>query len=200
MEITYTNLYGKTLTAQQVASSDIFIKIFKENNRLRKEEFYDRNMLFNTLNYIEFGSSHQDLLALNMGTISIIEIEDTDSNYIKYHSFKYLNGIIKSKGLAVRKTNDVGIMNQTLDLQTNLPIYNKTYKYYEDQTNGYEFKFHYYHSGELTSIIVSNDARKFYEQYKISELNLIPNFEWWDQYSSYYLNAEPVIPNGIVIA
>ncbi|AYN03388.1 hypothetical protein [Flavobacterium sp. 140616W15] len=199
MEITYTNLYGKTLTAQQIESSDIFIKIFKEDNRLRKKEFYENNVLFNQLNYIELGSSHQDLLLQNTELIGIIEIEDIDANYTKFHCFTYFNKILESKELEI-ESNGVIIISQDLNIQTNIPIYNKTYKYYENQEEGYEFEFQYYSSGELASVIVSNRVKQFLEQYRFSELNLIPNFEWWDQYSSYYLNAEPAIPNGIVIA
>ncbi|KFF02228.1 hypothetical protein [Flavobacterium hydatis] len=200
MEITYTNFNEKPLTAQQVASNDRYIKIFKENNSLRKEEYYENNILINTLNYIEFGSPHIDLLLINNESIAIIEIENIDSNYAKYHRFKYHNGIIKSKGLSVYKSNQLCMMTQDLDLQTNLPLYYTTCKYYEDQINGYEFEFNYYNTGQLASVIVSNDAKRFYEQYKSSELELIPNFEWWNQYSSYYLNAEPAVPNEIIIA
>lgn len=199
MEIIYTNLYGKTLTAQQIVSSDIFIKIFKKNNRLRKKEYYENNVLFNQLNYIELGSSHQDLLLQNTELIGIIEIEDIDVNYTKFHCFTYFNKILENKGIEI-ESNGIIIISQDLNIQTNIPIYNKTYKYYEDQNKGYEFEFKYYSSGELASIIVSNREKQFLKQYKFSELNLIPNFEWWDQYSSYYLNAEPVIPNEIVIA
>jgi hypothetical protein len=90
-------------------------------------------------------------------------------------------------------------MSQDLNIETNTPIYNKTYKYYESLKTDYEFKFQYYSSGELARIIVSNKATQFFEEYRLSELNLIPNFEWWDQYSSYYLNAEPAVPSGIII-
>ena len=108
--------------------------------------------------------------------------------------------IIQNKGLSVRTNfNDVAIMYQGLDLQTNLPDYISAFKLYEDKNNGYEFEFKYYPTGELASIIVSNVAISFYEQYRSSELDLIPNFEWWNQYSSYYLNAEPAVPNGIII-
>lgn len=188
MEIEYTNLYGKPINNQQIALTKIYIKIFKQNNRLRKKEYYENNILFNELNYLDFGSSHQDLLALNTKSLGILEMEDISANYTKLHSFVYYNNILEKKGIEIQ-SNKKTIMTQDLDIQTNLPIYNKTYKYYEDQLNGYEFEFKYYDSGELASVIVSNDAINFNEQYKFSELNLIPNFEWWNQYSSYYLNA-----------
>ncbi|MEA9415384.1 hypothetical protein [Flavobacterium sp. PL02] len=198
MEIEYTNLYGKPLTAQQITSSEIYIKIYKENNRLRKKEYYENNILFNELNYLDFGSSHQDLLALHTESLGVLEIEDINANYTKVHSFVYYNNILENKGIEIQ-SNKKTIMTQDLDIQTNLPIYNKTYKYYEDQSSSYEFEFKYYYSGELASVIASNHAKNFNEQYKFSELNLIPNFEWWNQYSSYYLNAEPSVPNEIII-
>lgn len=198
MEIEYTNLYGKPLTAQQIGSSDIFIKVFKENNRLRKREYYENNVLFNELNYIELGSSHQDLLLQDDESIGIIEIEDIDANYTKFNCFTYFNKTLEDKGIEI-ESNGKSIISQDLNIQTNMPIYNKTYKYYENQNTGYKFEFSYYSSGELASIIVLNREEQFLEQYRFSELNLIPNFEWWDQYSSYYLNAEPAIPNGIII-
>lgn len=200
MEISYTNLSGKPLTEQQVQLSEEYIKIFKENNRLKKEEFYDNNIISNTIYYIEFGNSHAELLNLNLEVININEIEDVNSDYTKYHSYQYKNGILKSKGLSVRTNhNDIGIMYEELDLQTNLPIYNTLFKLYEDQNSGYEFEFRYHSTGQLTHIIVSNDSISFYEQYRANEIDLIPHFEWWNQYSSYYLNAEPAVPDGIVI-
>ncbi len=199
MDITYTDYHGNILTEQQMQLAGSYIKVFKENNRLRKEEYYDNNVHASTLHYIELGESHSDLLGLNLELINIIEIEDIDANYTKYYSYGYYNGILESKGLEVRKNENINLMGQELDLQTNLPNYNKTYKYYENKNSGYDFKFKYYPTGELASVIVSNDAISFYEQYRLSELALIPNFEWWDQYSSYYLNAEPAVPNGIII-
>lgn len=197
MKIEYTNFYGKLITEQQLLSSNMYIKVFKENNRLRKKEYYENNLLFNELNFIELGTSHDDLLALDKELIGIIEIEEIDTNYTKFHSFSYFNKNLENKGIEI-ELNGRAIMTQDLNIKTNLPLYNKTYKYYEDK-NGNEFEFKYYNSGELASIIVSNIATQFLEQYKFSELSLIPNFEWWHQYSSYYLNAEPAVPNGIFI-
>jgi hypothetical protein len=199
MDIIYTDYHGNILTEQQMQLAGSYIKVFKENNRLTKEEYYDENNLINTFFYIEFGESHQNLLGLNFDKISINEIEDINLNFIKYHHYGYYQGILKSKGLEVRDNNDFILMSQELNLQTSLPNYNKTYKFFEDKNNGYEFEFKFYPTGELASIIVSNDAISFYEQYRSSELDLIPNFEWWNQYSSYYLNAEPAVPNGIII-
>ena len=179
MEIAYTNFDGRSLSDVQIASNDAYIKVFKDNDNLRKEEYYENNILINTLYYMEFGSSHQNLLSMNNESTKIIEIENIDSNYAKYHRFRYDNGILKNKGLSVYKNNQLCVMTQDLDLQTGLAIYYTTCKYYEDQVNGYEFEFNYYNSGQLASVIVSNDAKKFYEQYKRSELELIPNFEWW---------------------
>jgi hypothetical protein len=198
--IYYTDYNGNLLTEQQLQLADSYIKVFKVDNRLRKEEFYNDGILSSSIYYVEFGSPHNDLLNLNLESISINEIEDVNSNYTKYHSYGYKNGIIQNKGLSVRTNfNDVAIMYQGLDLQTNLPDYNSAFKLYEDKNNGYEFEFNYYPTGELASVIVSNDTISFYEEYRSSELDLIPNFEWWNQYSSYYLNAEPAVPNGIII-
>jgi hypothetical protein len=198
--IYYTDYHGNLLTEQQLQLADSYIKVFKVDNRLRKEEFYNDGILSSSIYYVEFGSPHNDLLNLNLESISINEIEDVNSNYTKYHSYGYKNGIIQNKGLSVRTNfNDVAIMYQGLDLQTNLPDYNSAFKLYEDKNNGYEFEFNYYPTGELASVIVSNDTISFYEEYRSSELDLIPNFEWWNQYSSYYLNAVPAVPNGIII-
>ena len=199
MEIIFTDNNGNILTEKQKQFTDSYIKVYKENNRLRKEEYYDENNLTNTFFYIEFGESHQNLLELNLDKISINEIEDINLNFIKYHHYGYYQGILKSKGLEVRANNNFILMSQELNILTNLPNYNKTYKFYEDKNNGYEFEFKYYPSGELASVRVSNDAISFYEQYRSSELDLIHNFEWWNQYSSYYLNAEPAVPKDIEI-
>ncbi|UUF12761.1 MULTISPECIES: hypothetical protein [Flavobacterium] len=197
MKIEYTDLYGANLTEQEVGLNSIFIKIFKENNRLRKKEYYENNILFNELNYIELGTSHENLLLKNNDLIGIIEIEEIDLNYNKLYCFTYFNRILESKGIEI-ELNGRTIMSQDLDTQTNTPIYNKTYKYYENLKTNYEFKFEYYTSGELIRVIVSNKTTQFFEEYRVSELNLIPDFEWWDQYSSYYLNAEPAIPELII--
>lgn len=201
METTYyTDYHGNLLTEQQMQLADSYIKVFKVDNRLRKEEFYNDSKLLNSFYYIEFGAPHNDLLSLNLESISINEIEDVDSNYTKYHSYGYQNGILEGKGLSVRTNlNGVDILYYKLDLQTNLPVYHSSFKLYEDKNSGYEFEFRYYPTGELASVIVSNDSISFYEQYRSSELDLIPNFEWWNQYSAYYLNAEPAVPNGIII-
>lgn len=199
MEITYTDIDGNLLTEQQIQLAGSYIKVYRENNRLRREEFYYDNEYSSTLHYVEIGESHSDLLASKVGLINIVEIEDIDEYYTKYYGFSYFNGVLKSKGLEVRKHETINLMGQELDLKTNLPIYNKTYKYYVNQNSGFDFVFKYYPTGELAFVIVSNEALSFYEQYKSSELNLIPKFEWWDQYSSYYLNAEPAVPDGIVI-
>ena len=199
MEIRYSNINGKPLTPEQIVSSKIYKKILEENSRLRRVEYYEDNIITDTFYYIEFGTSHQDLLALDQDVIKIIEIEDVDLNYIRHRSFKYYNGLLESKGIEICNSDGYWIITQDLDMQTNLPIYNKTYKYYTDSINGYEFEFSYYSSGELASVVVSNVAINFYEQYKFSELDLIPHFEWWPQYSSYYLNAEPAVPDNMII-
>lgn len=198
MEIKYTNLYGENLTTQQVGLNNIFVKVFKDSNRLRKKEYYENNILFNELNYIELGASHEELLSQNTDSIGIIEIEDLNNNYTKLHCYTYSNNILESKGIEI-ELNGRTIMSQDLDIQTNIPLYNKTYKYYENIKKGYEFKFQYYTSGELARIIVSSKTTHFFEEYRLSELALIPNFEWWAQYSSYYLNAEPEVPNEIIV-
>ena len=199
MEIIFTDNNGNILTEKQKQFTDSYIKVYKENNRLRKEEYYDENNLTNTFFYIELGESHKNLLDLNFEKISINEIEDVNLNYTKYHHYGYYQNILKSKGLEVRDNNDFILLSQEIDLITNQPIYFKTSKFYEDQNSGYEFEFRYYPTGELGSVIVSNDAISFYEQYKFSELELIPSFDWWSLYSSYYLNAEPAVPKDIEI-
>jgi hypothetical protein len=166
---------------------------------MRKEEYYDKNGLFNVLYYIEIGTSHQNLLSFNLDLITIIEIEDINLNYTKFHSYQYINNVLQSKSFSIRTKDDKDLMSQELNILTGLPYYNKTCKYYIDEMNGFEFEFEYHSSGVLVSIIVSNDSISFYEQYRPSELDLIPNFEWWSLYSSYYLNAEPAIPDGILI-
>ncbi|MFC4478823.1 hypothetical protein [Flavobacterium chungangensis] len=198
MEIKYTNLYGENLTTQQVGLNNIFVKVFKDNNRLKKKEYYENNILFNELNYIELGASHEELLSQNNDSIGIIEIEDINDNYTKLHCYTYSNKILESKGIEI-ELNGKTIMSQDIDIQTNIPLYNKTYKYYEDIKTGYEFKFQYYTSGELARIIVSNKTVYFFEEFRLSELALIPNFEWWPQYSSYYLNAQLEVPGEIIV-
>jgi hypothetical protein len=197
MEITFANLQGDTLTNQQAFSVYSYKKIFKENSRLRKVEYYENKILKDTFHYINKGFPHEELLTQNSNLLKIIEIEDIDFNYTRHYSFMYCDNIIEKKGIEISNSNGMWIMTQDLDIDTNLALYGKTYKYYE--VNGYEFEFKYYSSGELASIFVVNDVIKFYEQYRASELNLIPNFEWWNQYSSYYLNAEPAVPNEIII-
>ncbi|WP_281233884.1 hypothetical protein [Flavobacterium gelatinilyticum] len=199
MEITFTNLHGIPLTEQQVSSAYSFKKTFKENNKLRKVEYYDDKILKDTFYYIDKGFSHEELLVQNSNLLKITEIEDIDFNYTRHYSFLYRDSILKEKGIEIINFKDMLIMTQDLDMETNLPLYGKTYKYYDDEVNGYQFEFMYYSSGELASIFVINDTIKFYEQYRPSELGLVPNFEWWNQYSSYYLNAEPAVPDGIII-
>ena len=195
MEIRYTDLHGKALTSQEVFINKFYRKIFEENNRLRKVEYYEDNVINDTFYYIEYRSSHQQLLALNQNTLKVIEIEDLDINYTKHRSFKYHNGILESKGIEICNAEGYLIMTQDLDMETNLPLYNKTYKYFND--NNYEFEFQYHSSGDLISILVSNPNISFYEQYRFSDLGLIPYFDWWQQYSLYYLHAEPSVPNCI---
>jgi|GEM_PF-4811257 len=197
MEIRYRNLYGKPLTAQQIATSEKYEKIYEQDNRLRKIEYYKNSMLVDTMYYIELGTSHQELLANNPTILKVIEIENININYTKFRSFRYVEGLLVRKGVEVSNSEGVYIMFQSLDVQTNLPLYNTTSKLYIK--DGYNFEFKYHSSGELVSVVVTNDALAFFEQYRFSELNIIPNFEWWEQYSPYYLNAEPAIPNGIII-
>ena len=197
MEIRYSDLYGKPLTAQQIVASKEYIKIFEENNRFRKKEYYEDGELEDTVHYIESGTSHQELLIVNPSILKIIEIEDINANYIKFQNFRYIDGVLVDKGIEISNSDGLSIMVQDLDIHNNQPINHTTYKYY--MKDAYEFEFLYHSSGELVSVVVTNDTLDFFEQYRFSELNIIPNFEWWEQYSPYYLNAEPAIPNGIII-
>ena len=84
METTYyTDYHGNVLSEQQMQLADFYIKVFKVDNRLRKEEFYNDGILSSSIYYIEFGTPHNDLLNLNLESISINEIEDVNSNYTK---------------------------------------------------------------------------------------------------------------------
>jgi len=200
MKTIYTNLYNKEITVQQIQSNSKYYKVLKnDDNKLIKTEFYDNNNLKHTYFYLDFESSHQDILTLNHNkSFSIIEIEVINENYFKHFGFEYLNGIIKKKDLSIYDSNEYCLMIQDITIDTNLPMYNETCKFYND-SSGYQFEFNYFKSGELSSIFVSNKTLRFYQPYRTDELNMIPNFEWWDQYSSYYLNAEPAVPNGIII-
>jgi len=198
MEISYTDLSGKELEVDQLADIESYIKVFKENNRLRKNEFYDDNLLSNELYFIEYGKSHQELLSLKLESIKICEIEYIDANYTKNHNHSYYNSILNRKSISVY-SNGKAIFYQIIDIKTVKPIYNTTTKSYIDQSSAYKFRFNYSGIGQLTTVLVFNDSIDFCEQYGVSDLDLIPNFEWWQQYSSYYLNAEPAVPVDIVI-
>jgi hypothetical protein len=201
MKTTYTNLYDKEIKVQQITSDNQYYKVFKDDDdKLIKKEFYGNNKLMHTYFYIDLGSSHQDILSSNnKDSIVIIELEKINDNYSKHFGFEYLNRVLKNKDLSIYNNDGICLMVQHIDMNTNLPLYNETSKYYEDSNNGYEFEFNYHISGKLAFILVSNFATNFYEPYRPDELNMIPNFEWWDQYSSYYLNAEPAVPNGVII-
>ncbi|KGO86107.1 hypothetical protein Q765_12380 [Flavobacterium rivuli WB 3.3-2 = DSM 21788] len=196
MEISYTDFSGKKLEIDQLPDIEDYIKVFKENNRLQKKEFYIDNLFINEFYFIEYGKSHRELLSLNLISIKICEIEYLTSNYTKNHNHSYYNSTLNSKSISIY-INNKSIFYQEICIEDNSAIYNKTKKYYESDGR-YEFIFQYNHTGHLAWVIVSNDSLTFYEQYRPSDLDLIPNFEWWEKYSSYYLNAEPAVPVDIV--
>ena len=198
MEISYKALSGKKLEEDQLPDIKNYIKVFKENNRLRKKEHYKNNLLVNEWYYIEFGESHQELLSLNLQSIKICEIQYIEANYTKNHNHTYHNSILIKKSISV-SSNGEGILYQIFDIQTNLPIYHTTIKSYNDKSSEYTFTFYYHSSANLSCVLVANDNIDFCEQYGVSDLDLIPNFEWWEKYSAYYLNAEPAVPVDIVI-
>lgn len=198
MKISYTDLSEKEITKEQITPNGMYYKVFKDdNNKIVKQEFYNDEKLLHTYFYPDLGSSHQDILDLQtQESIVIIEIEQINENYSKHYLFGYRNGILNEKDFSIYDKN--GYCFMTHDIETNIGSRKETTKYYQDAKSGYEFEFSYYESGELSSVIVSNDSPHFYEPFRSDELNMIPNFEWWDQYSSYYLNAEPAIPDYII--
>lgn len=200
MKTIYSNLVNKSVTEQQITSMDLYYKVFKDdNNKISKKELYDKNKLSVVEFYIDRGAYHTDILATNSkGSIIIIEVEKVNNNYFKHFCFEYLNGILQNKDLTIVNNEEFCFMIQDIDKETNLSIYNQTVKFYED-SDGYELEFYYHTSGELLYVSVSNLSLGFYEPLRSDELSLMPNFEQWNQYSSYYLNAEPAVPDGIII-
>lgn len=198
MEISYKDLSGKEITVQQVSITVKYIKDYKANGRLIKKELYKNDLLVNEWYYIEFGESHQELLSLNLQSIRICEIEYIDANYTKNHNHTYNNSVLIKKSISVSSASE-GIFYQVFDRDTNTPIYHTTIKSYNDESSGYTFTFYYHSSGKLSSVLVANDNIDFCEQYSTYDLDLIPHFEWWEKYSSYYLNADPPVPVDMVI-
>lgn len=199
MKITYTNISEKEITKEQIIHNGMYYKVFKDdNNKIVKKEFYSDEKLLNTYFYLDLGSSHQDILDLQTEeSIVIIQIEQINENYSKHYLFEYRNGILNEKDFSIYDKN--GFCFMTHDIETNIKSRKETTKYYEDPKSGYEFEFSYCDSGELSSVIVSKDSPHFYKPFRSDELNIIPNFEWWNQYSSYYINIEPAIPSYIII-
>lgn len=198
MKILYKNTSQKEITKEQIIPNSGYYKITKDDNgKIIREEYYSDEKLICTYFYVDLGSSHQEILDLKIeGSIVFIEIEKINEYYSKHHLYAYKNKIVTEKDFSIYDNNGFCFMVQ--DLETNIKTRLETNKYYKDPKSGYEFEFDYSDLGKLMSIEVSNNSPFFHEPFRSDELGLIPNFEWWEKYSSYYLNAEPAVPKYVI--
>lgn len=196
MKISYQNISQKEITQEQIIPNEGYYKVFKDgNDKIIKEEYYKDEKVFHTYFYVDLGSSHQEILDLQTEeSIVFIEIEMINKNYFKHYLYEYRNGVLSNKDFSIY--DNTGFCFMTRDIETNMSSRLETIKYYEDPKSGYEFEFNYSESGQLSGVIVFSST-DFFEPFRADELHMIPNFEWWEQYSSYYLNATPEIPDFV---
>lgn len=157
----YNNLLGKKITEQQALQSKEFIvnfidnlsNLIKEQHRIINEEIFFVDYLLN--------DNENEVEAFNYlkSKSKMFEIKKRDvvGNYIVYTSKGYTIGeaIAPSIGKTVYNINDPAhvICIQTLDFQTNLPIPDRTVKYWYDineDGNKYQgIKFYYNEDGSF---------------------------------------------------
>lgn len=152
-----TNFDNIEITQQQAAMLDKYSKKYEENNTLKKEEFFIDQKLTTTIYYKSPNETVNSILTQFTGqnvvirTITLINTKEFEQNDVYNNSGE----LIEKYNYLYDQNKDV-ICREEIDLNTNLPIYSETVKYYFDRDLDPEnelFECCYNEDGDLEHII-----------------------------------------------
>jgi len=200
MIIKYTNL-GLEITPQQAALLTEYNKIYSSPDGLAKrEESYQNNQLTTVNYYKDATESEDDALAVLMPLNVSFGIRDRQSYglYTIISENSYYQNQLTKKWKFVLDANDRYICTEEIDINSNLPLPQYTFKYlgeYVDQQSVDYCKFHYNDDGSFWFC-----EYNYFDEYDNDEFNLarLPwikdRFQLSDDMYNYYLSANLLPP------
>lgn len=190
--IEYRNELGKTVTNQQLTMLEKYVKILKINSVIKKEETFNNGKI-SVVDYIKDSTeSLSEILSSypNDIPIHINNHFEIFGNYKMKYFESYKDGIIYQKVCSLYNINDIIILTQNIDLNSNLPIINSTKKYFHFNEDEY-YEFSYHDNGNLIGMYSTHDLN--YGSWRTDELAGLEGFSW-SQVGNYYQNAHPTVP------
>lgn len=136
MEIIYKNIYDKQITASQATNSGDYEKIYKEAGIVRKIESFMSNSIYAITHYLQVGENETEILSnLNAqiereNKVVILRQTQTLGIYSIEIDREYRNEVLSFKNRYLYDQDNRLICEESLSLDTDAPIYEKTIKYY----------------------------------------------------------------------
>ncbi|MES2619109.1 MAG: hypothetical protein V4613_14625 [Bacteroidota bacterium] len=165
MSITYKNNLGNMISEKQALWLSEYRKVHNVNGVVKQEEEFFKGNFVRLYYYKDQNETHQQIMAnffISGKLITIIERETVASVYTLEKSFNYnANGNLAGKGNRVFDANNDLIAHEEIwDLNSNVPKYELTKKYYYDRNinpEKYLFECSYKDNGTLGLLYYNNE-------------------------------------------
>lgn|GEM_PF-2460895 len=134
MTITFVNDYNDEITPEQANLSTAYIKVYSGAGVIKKKEIYENNILSFVCYYKFPSESESDIINMfSGGTIpfTIIETEILLNKKIETEK-SYIGNELKRKGRNLYDSQGMLLCEETYDILTDMPMYNKTRKFFYD--------------------------------------------------------------------
>lgn len=206
MEITpkYTR-FRKEITLREVASSDIYEKVYSLYGRVKMEEIFFDNELVGIEYYLDEGETEEESQAI-LGTYNVaygIIQKNRYDNYTIMLRSGFADNLLKGKSQTLKDSNGRVVCVQVINLETDAPDYSDTVKYlgecqYKvDQDEGY-CRFSYNQDGSFDFCEYNYFHDYDSEVFDLETLPIVRDmFGLSDGMYNYLLTADFLPPIGI---
>ncbi|MBD1362489.1 hypothetical protein IDJ77_01585 [Mucilaginibacter sp. ZT4R22] len=195
MKIRYENM-GTPIPQKQALSLGDYTKIYTlPNGMVKREDSFDGHKLL-TVNYYKEEESNEEIRAL-LSPLNVSFGIRTIEEYGPYrvvHDDSYVENILKYKYNILWLANNKVICFEEINIETNLPLYDRTSKYlghYEDESSTGYCKFHYNVDGSLN--FCEYDYLHDYDsdEFDLKTIHLLKDkFVLSEDLYNYYLTAK----------
>lgn len=195
MRTEYKNLFNESITAQQKNILEDYVEILvdENSNLVKQKNNYFNNEMSSIEYYIDSGENETQLVTslsqLNP-TVCIKEVT-TLTNHSIEDEREYKNAALRFKSRYLLDNQGRVICSESVDSNSNLPLYNETEKYHFSDNKVIEDLYaRYTASGNLEYIIYKTNGDEeqdweYYDQTNFSELQ-----SKFIEDLSYYLTAD----------
>lgn len=189
--INFTNIYGDSLSSQQINMIKDYRKEYFVNNIFKKSEEFINGVLNNVRYDLEDGESINNIISLYNSSVTIFFFKQISmQNSCRELSVKkYISGNLDSESILIEKINsdEEIIYDKTTNSSNGVVTKYEKYYYENDELR---YMFEYFDNGDVYKIISFEgiDSKEFHY---LSDL--FTNFNWIGL--EYYKKGIPKFPN-----